>query len=265
MSGEQDNNIDAIEVIIVMDSTGSMQSWINSAKNTVLDAFSDIKKQYTESTIRLGLVCYRDIGDDERFVVSPLTENIEAIQQVLRDTRATGGNDTAEDVAGALEKVLELFREGFSREYNPVRTVLFVTDAPAHGLRYHPITLGDRFPNGDPEGKEPYDQVREMANMGVDLTIFRINSTVDQMIEEFHKAFKETQATLTVLDVREQDISYSSTIASMSLTNISSSSLLNGFIDLSTYDSDDYKYESERTFKDATCKSILSSILRRKV
>ena len=117
MSGERDTNLDNIDVVIVMDCTGSMQRWINAAKDTVLEAFSEIKKQYTESTIRLGLVCYRDIGDDERFVISPLTENIESIQEVLKNVRATGGNDEAEDVAGALEKTIDLFKS--SREALP--------------------------------------------------------------------------------------------------------------------------------------------------
>jgi von Willebrand factor type A domain len=311
--GENINDINIIDVIIVMDSTGSMQSWINSAKNTVISAFSDIRKQYPNSTIRLGLVCYRDIGDEERFILASLTENIESIHEVLKGVRATGGNDTAEDVAGALDKVLDLFNEGLPREpgqtekYNPIRIVLFVTDAPAHGLRYHSITeASDRFPKGDPDGKEPYDQIVQLVNMNVDLTIFRINSSVDKMIEEFQKAFVGSQSTLTILDVsnqndhvdhvdhidhidhidhrsehrerKEEYIDYGSPLS------LSSSSLINGFIDLSTYDEDcKYMYSSssssssskssseplseplsEKTFRNATFSSIASSIQRRK-
>jgi Mg-chelatase subunit ChlD len=101
--GEKDvvNNID---VVIVMDCTGSMQKWINAAKDTVLEAFHNIREKYPESFIRLGLVCYRDIGDYEPFIISPITESIETIQDVLKGVRATGGNDEAEDIAGAFEK-----------------------------------------------------------------------------------------------------------------------------------------------------------------
>lgn len=275
MSGERNTNLDNIDVVIVMDCTGSMQRWINAAKDTVLEAFSEIKKQYTESTIRLGLVCYRDIGDDERFVISPLTENIESIQEVLKNVRATGGNDEAEDVAGALEKTIDLFKS--SREGdNPLRIVLLVTDAPAHGLRYHTITVGDRFPNGDPDGREPYDQVRELVLMGTDLTIFRIKNTVNTMAEEFQKAFLGSQSTLTVLDIGKQDDSirdeYSSSSSSFLL---SSPYLLSGFIDISSYDDESFEKCEPKTpppsssssseFRLATCKSITSSIERRKV
>jgi hypothetical protein len=287
MSIEQDHNIKNIDVIIVMDSTASMQSWINSAKNTLLESFNDIRNKYTESIIRLGLVCYRDIGDDEQYVVAPLTENIESIQGILKDIRAEGGNDTTEDVAGALEKVLELFREN-QRVTDVVRTVLFVTDAPAHGLRYHTITVGDRFPNGDPSGKDPYNQVRELGNMNVDLTIFRVNSLVDKMIEEFEKAFKGTGGALTILDIENQtrsstdeyNTSLSLTSSSLTSSSLTSSSLTSGFIDLSTYDDydkfsydkekdekDDKKYHfstSESIFRNATCETVTNSIQRRR-
>ncbi len=253
--GERD--ISNVDVVIVMDCTGSMQRWINAAKDTVLEAFNDIQNQYPDSSIRLGLVCYRDIGDDERFVVSPLTQNIQTIQEVLKTVRATGGNDEAEDVAGALEKTIDLFRDSHS-----VKIVLLVTDAPAHGLRYHHINVGDRFPNGDPDGRDPYNQVRQLAFMGVDLTIFRIKDVVNTMVEEFYKAFMGSQSTLTVLDIAKQD--------QVSSSSLYSSSLLSGFIDLSSYD--DYESKtphpslssSEQEFKLATRKSIISSIERHK-
>ena len=277
MSIEQDHNIKNIDVIIVMDSTASMQSWINSAKNTLLESFNDIRNEYTDSIIRLGLVCDRDIGDDEQYVVAPLTENIESIQSILKEIRAEGGNDTTEDVAGALEKVLELFREN-QRVTDVVRTVLFVTDAPAHGLRYHPITVGDRFPNGDPSGKDPYNQVRELGNMNVDLTIFRVNSLVDKMIEEFEKAFKGTGGALTILDIENQTRSCTSSTDEYNTSlSLMSCSLMSGFIDLSTYDDydkfsydkekDDKKYHfstSESIFRNATCETVTNSIQRRR-
>ena len=258
MIGEKDNiNID---IIIVMDCTGSMQSWINVAKDTVLESFSDIQKHYPDSVIRLGLVCYRDIGDDEQFIVSPLTENIEYIQKVLKEVKALGGgNDEAEDVAGALEKTIELFVDSNS---NTMKNILFVTDAPAHGLRYHNITVGDRFPNGDPNRKEPYDQVKYLASMGVDLTIFRIKSDINMMIEEFHNAFFESRSTFTVLDLVNQN-------SPSSASSLSSLSCLNGFIDLEDYHETNKTNETNEpnqtneTFRKATYDSIVSSIKRR--
>jgi hypothetical protein len=256
MIGEQDN----IDVIIVMDCTGSMQNWINVAKDTVIESFSHIQQKYTNSIIRLGLVCYRDFGDKEQFVISPLSENIEDTYKILKEIKAEGGNDESEDVAGALEKTIQLFID--SDTYS-VKNVLFVTDSPAHGLRYHHITVGDRFPNGDPYGREPYDQVKQLAFMGVDFTIFRVKSTVNIMIEELQKAFFGTQSIFTVLDVENQNFN----------NFYSSSFSLSGFIDLSELydlcekDEKDEKDEKEtsikKTFKNAIYESISSSFQKR--
>jgi len=254
MSGERDFNF--IDVILVIDSTGSMQQWINCAKNTLINSFTDIRKEYPNSNIRLGLVCYRDILDEERFITSDLTENVQIIQDILKNVKAKGGDDTAEDVAGALEKVIELFKKDSNE--NTLKIVLFVTDAPCHGLRYHHITVDDRFPNGDPQGKEPYEQIKELVNMNTDITIFRINSRIDKMIEEFQDAFIGSRSTLTVLNLESQDKSPISTISS-------SLSVLNGFIDLSDWN---YEYSSsetshEKTFREATFNSIFGSIQRK--
>ncbi len=204
MNDEPGQQKEYIDVLIVMDSTGSMQRWINSARDTVLEAFDEIQKKYPESHLRLGLICYRDIGDDERYVLHPFTETIEDVQTLLRKVVAKGGNDSAEDVAGALEHAIEWFRAPHPMCPSPSRTLLFVADAPAHGTRYHPITVGDRYPKGDPDGKEPFDQVQELAMMDVDMTVFRADSSMDMMIEEFGKAYQGTSGLFTVLDVTRQ-------------------------------------------------------------
>jgi hypothetical protein len=201
----------------------------------------------------------RDILDEERFITSHLTENVQIIQDILKNVKAKGGDDTAEDVAGALEKVIELFKKDSNE--NTLKIVLFVTDAPCHGLRYHHITVDDRFPNGDPQGKEPYEQIKELVNMNTDITIFRINSRIDKMIEEFQNAFIGSRSTLTVLNLESQDTNKSS----ISTLSSSLSSVLNGFIDLSDWS---YEYSSsetshEKTFREATFNSIFGSIQRK--
>jgi hypothetical protein len=285
--GEYD---DYIDVIILMDVTGSMQRWIDSARNTVLDTFADIQKKYTNSQIRLGLVCYRDYGEKEeknRFVLHSLTENIQDVQQTLKNIVANGGDDAAEDVAGGLEKVLEWYRQPHPSSSSPTRIVLFVADAPAHGSRYHTITLSDRYPKGDPEGKEPYDQVNELARMDIDLTIFRVTREMDKMIEEFDMAYKDTTATLMVLDVTQQYTSHRPSSSFLSSSSSISSSLssvcdfgdiTSGFIDLASYEEENDKYKFpafssstislmpslEQTFSSATQSSVQRSVEKRR-
>jgi len=90
---------------IVMDCTGSMGRWIDAARDTVLQAVDDIRRGQQPSRLRLAFVGYRDIGEPARFVIHNFTNDIEKVQQLIRDTMA---NDAAEDVAGALAHVSEL-------------------------------------------------------------------------------------------------------------------------------------------------------------
>lgn len=261
------NDINHIDVTLVLDVTGSMQNWINSARRTLLSAFSALQEKYPSSRFRLGCVCYRDIGDADRFVLIELTDDIQNVQTQLQNVNAKGGLDTAEDVAGALQKVCEL-----NWNENSIKIILWVADAPAHGTKYHDITLGDRFPKGDPNGLDPYQQVKSLAQRGIDMTIFRVNKDVDKMIEQFAKAYEEytDSTTFTILDVISQDESDSE--KDLVIKDFASiSTLTSGFIDLATYDdSEKYGYGEEKahssydtSYFKATQDAVSSAISKR--
>ena len=180
---------------------------------------------------RLAYISYRDFGDDIPFIFVPFTEDISNVQNTIKNTRASGGSDQAEDIAGALEKVLQL---EWSKD--ACKLILWVCDAPAHGNKYHLITVDDRYPKGDPKGLEPSEQIKELSLMGIDFTMFRINKSIDKMIEIFSSIYKVNEdVVFTLLDVIKQEEDHIDHI------NHINSSILSGFIDLSTYD-DDSKY-----------------------
>lgn len=249
-----------IEVAIVMDVTGSMQQWIDASYETVLEAFSTVQNENPESLFRLACVCYRDFGEDEPFVIVPFTEDISKVQNTLKNTKASGGSDKAEDVAGALEKVLEL-----EWSEDTCKLILWVCDAPAHGNKYHSPIVDDRYPKGDPLGREPSDQIKEVYLKGIDFTIFRICKSIDKMVEIFFSIYEDDEkATFTLLDLVKQEISINK-----SIYEYCENSIMSGFIDLSSYDCDDYKYEKEIeneslniTFRASTIESVRRTISR---
>lgn len=256
-----------IEVAIVMDITGSMQQWIDSACETVLESFATLQAEQPDATFRLGCVCYRDFGDRVPFVVSPFTNDLQLVQTTLKGARASGGDDNAEDIAGALEKVLELEWSNDKDDNkddnndNTTKLVLWVADAPAHGIKYHIATVSDRFPNGDPQKREPFNQVKEMAQRGIDFTMFRINNSIDKMVEEFSNAYHEVKqnavpgefdATFTLLDITKQDSDVSEPDVSDHLTS--------GYIDLTSYAS--YASSSSYASSDTYASSPSSSVFR---
>jgi len=69
-----------LEVALLMDCTGSMQSWINNAKETLNDIIDKVVEECKGEgnlKVRVSFIGYRDIGDRERFCVMPFTENIQ--------------------------------------------------------------------------------------------------------------------------------------------------------------------------------------------
>lgn len=191
--------IKLIDVCFCFDVTGSMGPYIKASVETVLEVFDTLQSMYPTCTFRLSFIGYRDFGDDEQFIVIPFTENIKSVRDRMSVINACGGNDAPEDVAGALDKISNLEWKG------DVKIVYFVTDAPAHGTEYHPITMGDRYPRGDPEGRDPKKQVRQLASRGIDFTIFRVTPQIDKMIEQFDAGYKEGAiGFFTVLDIEKQ-------------------------------------------------------------
>ena len=106
-----------IEVVFAMDTTGSMGGLIRAAKEKVWSIVDQLSTQLVidpasgelvRPRIALGLVAYRDRGDEYVTRSSPLTEDIDAFRETLTALRAAGGGDEPEAV-----------REGFLAAVDP--------------------------------------------------------------------------------------------------------------------------------------------------
>jgi len=192
----QPGEITTMDICIGMDVTGSMGTWIQASRDTVIDAVKELQELFPNCHFRLSFVAYRDFGDDEPFIIIPFNDDIAYVQTNLLGIVAMGGNDTPEDVAGALEHITNL-------DWKSQKKLIFiVTDAPAHGTEYHRITMGDRYSEGDPNGRNPCEQMKVLASMGIDFTIFRVTSEIDTMIEKFASVYQKSM--FKVLDVEKQ-------------------------------------------------------------
>lgn len=117
-----------IDVVFVVDATGSMGGLIDGARRTVFDIAAQTAAQNPQSTIRFGLVAYRDRQDSWTTQVHPLTEDIDAIYASLRELRAHGGGDTPEAVNDGLLAALE--RNPWSSHPEARRSIFLIGDAP---------------------------------------------------------------------------------------------------------------------------------------
>jgi Mg-chelatase subunit ChlD len=131
-----------IDVVFAVDTTGSMGGLLDGAKRTVWSIATHIRKTDPNANLRIGLVAYRDIGDD--YVTRPymLTTDLDSVFTELSTYQASGGGDTPENVDAALDDTLH------KMQWRPgaKKLVFLVGDAP-------PATRGD-VPSFDELAKE---------------------------------------------------------------------------------------------------------------
>ena len=95
-----------VDVVFAVDTTGSMGGLIEGAKRTVWSIATHIRETEPNADLRIGLVAYRDIGDDYVTRDFALTGDLDAVFAELSGYRAAGGGDTPEDVDAALDDVV---------------------------------------------------------------------------------------------------------------------------------------------------------------
>ncbi|MEM1422964.1 MAG: vWA domain-containing protein [Planctomycetota bacterium] len=117
-----------VEIVFVLDTTGSMAALIEGAKQRIWTIASHAQQRRGNPEIRIGLVGYRDRGDAYVTRVTPLTADIDAVYADLMRFDAAGGGDMPESVNAALSDAFG--RVGWSRDERTTRVVYLVGDAP---------------------------------------------------------------------------------------------------------------------------------------
>lgn len=119
-----------IEVAFVLDATGSMSGLLEGAKRRIWALADEMAGPGRQARVRLGLVGYRDRGDDFVTRVHPFTEDMDAFSAALASLQAGGGGDTPESVNQALNEAVT--RLAWSAEAGVYRVIFLVGDAPPH-------------------------------------------------------------------------------------------------------------------------------------
>jgi hypothetical protein len=190
-----------VKLCFVLDCTGSMDPWIAAAKTKMQTIVADVRDRHPNTIVEVAVVGYRDYGELVRFRVYDFGPAA-ILQDQMGDLRAEGGDDTAEDIAGAFKRATEL-----SWDPADIRMLFHITDAPAHGLLFHPIHISDRFPQGDPDGLDPRFFLDRWARLGYDYTFVKITSKTDQMLDVFYQTYSQTPnagLNFHVIDLRRQ-------------------------------------------------------------
>jgi Mg-chelatase subunit ChlD len=127
----------SLEMVFVIDTTGSMGGLIDGAKQKVWSIVNDVQQRSSRPSVKVGLVAYRDRGDEYITQVTPITDDLDKVYSNLMDLQAAGGGDEPEDVRTALSDSFN--KAGWSQKRPGLAQIIFlVGDAPPHDYENEP-------------------------------------------------------------------------------------------------------------------------------
>ncbi|MGK2913268.1 MAG: vWA domain-containing protein [Porticoccaceae bacterium] len=127
-----------LDVVFVVDSTGSMDWVLKEVRGRIVDIVDAIRLLVPIS--RFGVVVYRDVGSPEYVTrIQPLTFSLSKLSGFLGSVKAEGGGDLAE----ALDQGLRVAIEQGGWRMGAKKVIIIVGDAPPHDdtLRHLLATL----------------------------------------------------------------------------------------------------------------------------
>jgi Mg-chelatase subunit ChlD len=140
----------SVEVVFCLDTTGSMSGLIEGAKLKVWGVCNQILNGRPMPNLKVGLVAFRDKGDDYITKVYDLRDDLDDVYADLRTFQANGGGDTPESVNQALDDAVNKIK--WSADKSTLRIIFLVGDAPPHmdytdDVKY-PITCAKALERG---------------------------------------------------------------------------------------------------------------------
>jgi len=124
------NSRPVVDVVFVLDTTGSMSGLIQTAKEKIWSIASTMASAQQAPDIRVGLVGYRDIGDAYVTKVVDLSGDLDSVYAELMQFEAGGGGDGPESVNKALYDAVHTM--SWSDRDQAYQTIFLVGDAPPH-------------------------------------------------------------------------------------------------------------------------------------
>ncbi|MFQ5419058.1 MAG: VWA domain-containing protein [Anaerolineae bacterium] len=127
--GDQGTAVTQLDVLFLIDATGSMADEINQLKDNIQAISAQIDALPSQPNVRFGMVTYRDKGDDFITNLFDFTPEVNEFAADLNTVFADGGGDYPEDLNEALFQAIHTPEW---RVDNTVSLIFLVADAPPH-------------------------------------------------------------------------------------------------------------------------------------
>ena len=201
-----------LDIIYMIDSTGSMEDWINGVKNKcneILDKLNENPK-IKQYSIKFGGVFYRDPVDcppnkkkkSELFMFESSEKShngdkhehqplgsVDNLRVKMNSIEAYGGGDTPEDWVGAYEIALD--NDKMKWRENSIKIIIHIADAGAHTLR---------FSDGDTKHNEKkyeiglVELIQKCAQKNISIFGYQIDDTPKKSFLECQKIYNSVKS-----------------------------------------------------------------------
>jgi len=119
-----------MQVVFALDATGSMGGLISAAKDKIWSIVSSLAQTQTAPDIEVGLIFYRDKGDEFITKRIALTDSMDVVYSELMQVSAKGGGDGPESVNQGLNEAVELFN--WDTDTSTYKAIFLVGDYEPH-------------------------------------------------------------------------------------------------------------------------------------
>lgn len=119
-----------VDIVFALDTTSSMTGLIDGAKAKIWEIARRAQEGKPAPEVRIGLVAYRDRGDEYVTKVLDLTSDLDTVYAKLTELVAAGGGDGPEHVIKGLHDAVDEVH--WSQDPRAVKLVYLVGDAPPH-------------------------------------------------------------------------------------------------------------------------------------
>jgi hypothetical protein len=225
-SSESGGGSMAIDVVMCMDITGSMSSWVSAAREHMKAIVKSVQDKLSELgrnvSFRVGYVGFRDYegsGSSHRevpdqIIVHSLTEDHEDLFRRVEAISCGYGGD-CEDMIGGIQAALDMHSKQQTGQLPEVgwreraaKFIIVIGDVPCHGRNWHDGE--DSYPDGDPTGIDPRDQMEEMKKRQIRLMITVMEGghmarQLETMCERFAVVYNENDFHGELVTLRTRD------------------------------------------------------------
>lgn len=185
-----------VDVVFVVDATGSMGDEIGMVQQKIKDMIKTISSGQPTPEVRYGLVAYRDRGDEYVTKKWDLTGQTEQIVAGVNELSADGGGDTPESVNEALHMAVSQINWDESAN---TRKLIFL--------------IGDAGPHMDYSDDYSYmDEANKAKNKGIKIFTIGCSGINNSGESEFREIARLTNGTFDYLTYRQDYVQHDGSV-----------------------------------------------------